>query len=269
MSKIPCSVEILTRNSALTLERCLESVKDFAEIMVLDGNSTDATRTIAQEYGCRIIKQYDTDDPNVAVKDYAEVRNKGLRLATYDWFMFIDSDEFLSSEAVEEIRKIVTASDPPAYVFWQPRKYVLNGKIIHCATTYPNKQIRLFHRAYVEEFIKPIHERIKVKPDSSVGTLKNFEYVPLVTLPELKARWQRYMDTEIKMNAGRSRGKLFALALRNFLLFGLYLLRYLRDLSMCWGRRMPLSFEWTRHKYLLILAYKLVTLKNDIPKALL
>ena len=257
-NKINCTVEILTRNSAATLERCLQSVKDFAETIVLDGNSTDSTLEIAKRYGCRIVRQYDTDEPSVAIKDYSEVRNKGLRLAAYCWFMFIDSDEYLSEEAVEEIRSIVTGPNPKAYIWWQPRKYVLDGKIIECASTYPNQQIRLFHKKWVKEFIKPIHERIEIRSGASISTLENYEYVPLGALAELKIRWKHYIEKEIAMNTGRSHGTLLRLSLRSFLLFGLYFLRYVRNLFACRGARMPLSYEFARHSYLLEQAVRLL-----------
>ena len=106
--KIYCSVEILTLNSEKTLERCLESVKDFAEIIVLDGNSTDNTRDIAARYGAKIYPQYDTDERAVRITNFADIRNKGFRRATCDWFMFIDSDEYLSPELAREIREVVS-----------------------------------------------------------------------------------------------------------------------------------------------------------------
>ena len=56
--KIPCSVGILTLNSGQALRRCLDSLKDFAEIIICDGNSTDNTLEIAREYGAKIVKQY-------------------------------------------------------------------------------------------------------------------------------------------------------------------------------------------------------------------
>lgn len=256
--KIYCSVEILTRNSALTLERCLESVKDFAEIIVLDGNSTDGTLEIARRYGCRIVKQYETEELNILIKDYSEIRNKGLRLATHDWFMYIDSDEYLSPEAVEEIRSIVEDPQPGIFIWWQPRKYVLDGQVIECATTYPNKQIRLFHRQYVGEFIKPIHERIETKPGAAVGTLRGVEYLPLEAPADLEARWGRYIRVERKMADGRPFQKRLRIAWRQLSLFFLYTLRYLRNVFFCRGRKMPLIYEWMRHKYLWKLALLLI-----------
>ena len=258
VKKIPCSVEILTRNSAATLEKCLPSVKDFAEIIILDGNSTDRTLEIARKYGCRTYKQYDTDEPEVRIKDYAEIRNRGLKFASYDWFLYIDSDEYLSEEAVKEIRSIVQSPNPEAFVWWQPRKYVLAGRVVDCATTYPSQQIRFFHRAWVKEFIKPIHERIEVKPGAKVSRLKNFAYVPLGDFTSLKTRWARYFDLEERLFEGVSRKKLLRAAFKQAALFFLYALRYFRGLLFCRGVRMPLRYELARHKYILRLGFVLL-----------
>ena len=245
--KIPCSVEILTRNSERTLERCLESVKDFSEIIVLDGNSTDRTREIAGRYGARIVKQYETDEPLQRIVDFSEVRNKGLWLASFDWFMYIDSDEYLSPDVVGEIRAISVSSNPPAHIWWQPRKYVLKGKIIDCASTYPNIQMRLFHRSWVTGFIKPIHERIEIRSGARIGTLCNVEYVPLESFEELRSRWQRYSEKELDLYRDAGTARIAKAIARNSALFAFYALRYFRGLIFCRGVRMPFSYEWARH----------------------
>lgn len=248
-TKIRCSIEILTRNSEKTLGRCLESVKDFDDIIVLDGNSTDRTREIAARYNARIFKQYETDKPDVPISDYSEVRNKGLHLAKHKWFMYIDSDEYLSRGAVKEIREIVESPNLSARVFWQPRKYVLNGKIIDCATTYPNRQIRLFHLDYVKGFVKPVHEKIKIKPGTRIGTIKSFELVPEGDLEGLRERWRRYMMRELEAVKRAPKTRLLRYAFKHAGLFLLYAYRYFRGLIFCRGNKMPLSYEWTRHSY--------------------
>lgn len=227
----------------------MESVKDLAEIIILDGNSIDKTLEIAQRYGCRIYKQYDTDEPNVAIKDYSEVRNKGLRLASHDWFMFIDSDEYLSPEAVADIRSITTSPAPRVYAFWQPRKYVLDGKVVDCAMTYPNQQIRLFHRGWVKSFIKPVHERIELKEGVQVGIINGFEYVPLESLEHLKARWERYIPLERKIYEGAHTKKLLRLIKHQTRTLVSYTIRFLRNLFFCRGYRLPWSYEWLRIKF--------------------
>ena len=48
---------MLTYNSEKTLRRALESVKDFDDIILCDGDSTDQTHAIAAEYGARVVRQ--------------------------------------------------------------------------------------------------------------------------------------------------------------------------------------------------------------------
>jgi hypothetical protein len=170
----------------------------------------------------------------------------------------------MSKEVVEEILSIIQSPNPEALVWWQPRKYVLVGKIIECATTYPNRQIRFFHREWVKEFIRPIHERIEIKSGAPIGILRNYEYVPLGTEAELAARWQRYIRMEVAGQSTASVARLLRLVLRQKMLFSLYSLRFIRNLFFCRGNKLPLSYEWTRHKYLLILSWLLLkqTIKN-------
>ena len=54
---IKATVGILTFNSEKYLEECLDSVKNFKEIIILDGNSTDKTLLIAKKFKCKIFKQ--------------------------------------------------------------------------------------------------------------------------------------------------------------------------------------------------------------------
>ena len=246
MEKIPCSVEILTRNNEATLARCLESVKDFAEIIILDGNSTDGTRKIAQKFGCRILRQYETDEPLVRIHDFAEVRNKGLNASMYPWFMFIDSDEYLSAEAVSEIRAISADPHPRIRVWWQPRKYVVEGKVIDSAMTYPNRQIRFFHKDAVGEFTKPIHERIKVLSGEVIGTLQKFEYIPMESFGELRKKWRRYIGMEEQWMQHPSRAVVWRHAVRQAKSILLYTWRLKRDTILLRPNRMPLKYEFLR-----------------------
>ena len=88
--KIPATVRILTLNSAKTLRRALESVKDFAEILVFDGNSTDETLEIAKEYGARIEKQYpDRSESNILIHDWPELLNRVVKAASFDWIFYV------------------------------------------------------------------------------------------------------------------------------------------------------------------------------------
>ena len=52
------SVVIITLNEEKNIRRCLESVKDIAdEIVIVDSLSTDQTKNICKEFGARFIEQ--------------------------------------------------------------------------------------------------------------------------------------------------------------------------------------------------------------------
>ena len=52
------SVVVITFNEELNIERCLNSVKNIADdIVIVDSYSTDKTRVIAEKLGARVIVQ--------------------------------------------------------------------------------------------------------------------------------------------------------------------------------------------------------------------
>src|SRR3989344_9448921 len=151
--KILASVGILTLNSAAGLPKTLASVKAFDDIYICDGNSTDGTQEIALSHGARVTKQFDHDIPNSRLDSFGEARTRCFKMAKYDWYVRVDSDEELSLVVVEEIRKIVAESKPKFWLYKMPRKYTHHGKIIDRTITYPNRQIRFFNKKAVNGFI--------------------------------------------------------------------------------------------------------------------
>ncbi|MGH8131284.1 MAG: glycosyltransferase, partial [Steroidobacteraceae bacterium] len=82
---------MLTRDCAATLDRCLSSLADFAEVLVYDNGSTDTTVEIAARYpNVRIVKGY--------FDGFGPTRNRVDALARHDWILKMDSDEWLSTE---------------------------------------------------------------------------------------------------------------------------------------------------------------------------
>ncbi|TSC59215.1 MAG: family 2 glycosyl transferase [Candidatus Peregrinibacteria bacterium Greene0416_19] len=242
---LPLSVHVLTLNSGRTLARALESVKGAAEILVVDGGSTDDTLDIAKRHGARIIPQNDRME---GVTDFARIRNITLEAATQPWIFILDSDEYASPELFAEITNIASSTEPVAFLV--PRKYVLNGTVIEHASTYPNERIYFFHRDAVIGWIKPVHERVRVKSGIPITRLKNPCLAPLPPLREWKEKNERY----VRIEAGASRGqgwlhwfKRILHTLRSRLIaairiFFIWLLPHQ-------GKRLPLAYEWARFAY--------------------
>lgn len=196
---IPCTVGILTHNSGKTLARTLESVRDFADVVVLDGNSTDDTRDIAKRFGARVEAQ-DTQFINGEgrIVDFSGVRNQQLSLARFPWFLFVDSDEYLSNEVVSEVAQVVSEGvAAKEKVFRMPRKYVVDGTIIERSAMYPNYQTRFFFIPAVEGFVKPVHEKLRIRAGEQLGTLRHPTYVPFESEEEILTKWKRYAEQQI------------------------------------------------------------------------
>jgi glycosyltransferase involved in cell wall biosynthesis len=94
------SVTIITKNEADRIERCILSIRDLADdIVVIDSGSTDGTQELCQSLGARIVfNQWTGFGPQ---KRFAE------NSAYYDWILNLDADEWLTKEAAEEIKALL------------------------------------------------------------------------------------------------------------------------------------------------------------------
>ncbi|MCY0903026.1 MAG: glycosyltransferase family 2 protein [Firmicutes bacterium] len=104
MGERPCEMNpgisacLIARNEATHLERCLLSIRETVDEMVLvDTGSIDHTIAIARKFGARVIEMPWSDDFSVA-------RNAGLRKAQHEVLFIIDADE----ELVTPLRPAVT-----------------------------------------------------------------------------------------------------------------------------------------------------------------
>lgn len=244
--KIQATVAILTHNSGKTLGRALESVRDFDDIIVCDGYSSDETREIALKYGARVIDQDARfHDSSGRIIDYAGVRNQTLDAARHNAFFFLDSDEYIDAELCAAVRHAVEEKSNGA--FWVSRKYVRGGHVIEHATTYPNRQVRMFFRSSAERFIKRVHERIELREGVVPETLDGTLMVPFdMTIEELREKWRYQAEVEV-LRIGSMTPLQYLGALMSYAKVSLlYLMRHIRILTTG-GTRMPLAFEMERH----------------------
>ena len=233
MQKISCSAAILTLNNAGTLGRCLESIKDFTEIILLDGNSTDKTQEIGRTYGAKIYQQQETNEPNIRITDFTAMRLKSLALTTQPWMFWIDSDEYVSEELHQEIQRIT--ADPnsdPMTCYLIPRKAVVDGRVIEHAFFYPDQYVRLFSRKSGVTFKpgKRVHEKVLVPDGVRVVTLTGCTYAPWPSNRELMAKDRHYLELiAADLNgAGKNRMALLRVAAINLLKAGYIVLKIVR-----------------------------------------
>jgi glycosyltransferase involved in cell wall biosynthesis len=101
------SVIIPTKNSEVTVEKCLKSIKNQTypniEIIVVDNFSRDNTKKIAEDSGATLIEI----DARVS-----EARNIGIERARGKFILSVDSDMELDSSVIDEcVKKIGEGND--------------------------------------------------------------------------------------------------------------------------------------------------------------
>lgn len=134
MQKI--SVAIITLNEERDIGRCLESVKDIAdEIVVVDSFSTDNTESICQQYGARFIKH--------SFDGYIEQKNFALSQTSFKHVLSLDADEALSEELKASILEVKTNFAADGYSMNRLTNYI--GTWIHHCGWYPDTKLRLFN----------------------------------------------------------------------------------------------------------------------------
>ena len=134
---IQLSAVIITFNEERNIGRCLESVKEIAdEIIVVDSYSTDKTVDICKAYGAKVIQHI--------FEGHIQQKNYALEQTSYCFALSLDADEALS----DELRKAIVSVKTD----WNCDGYEMNRLTNYCDAWirhggwYPDRKIRLFDK---------------------------------------------------------------------------------------------------------------------------
>lgn len=144
------SVTVLTRNSQKYLRPLLDSLENFAEVLIYDTGSTDDTLAIAADYA------------NVRVEigafeGFGVTHNRASSLAKHDWILSIDSDEIVSEKMAQAVSALKL--DPQCVYSFQRHNF-FNGRWIKWCGWYPDYQIRLYNRSKTRFTDAAVHEAV-------------------------------------------------------------------------------------------------------------
>jgi len=184
------SVVVNTRNEEKNIARCLKSVKNFAdEIIVVDMHSEDRTVEISKTFGAKVFQHEYTR--------YVEpARNFALSKAVGDWVLLIDADEELPS-SLAGILGNITGKENVDFVEI-PRKNIIFGKWIEHSRWWPDYLIRFFRKGKVN-----FSDKIHVPPVASGAGIKLEEkeekaiiHHHLQSVSQFMERINRYSDIQ-------------------------------------------------------------------------
>ena len=178
------SVTILTKNSQKYLVQCLDALKKFDEVLILDNGSDDETLKIASSYANVMILEH----PFIG---FGPMKNLAAGKARNDWIFSVDSDEVASGELIEWIRKLDYTLINRVYTIDRINHY--NGRPIRCCGWYPDTVLRLFNRTHTSFNDAMVHESLIMKSGTQKielsGELKHY---PFDDVASLINKMQRY-----------------------------------------------------------------------------
>ncbi len=159
----PLSVAIVTLNEEKNISRCLDSVKDVAdEIVIVDSFSTDRTGEIALQFGAKFIEH--------SFEGYIQQKNRALQQTTHDYALLLDADEALSTELKNSILK-EKENNFPADAYRMNRCTNYCGKFIRHGLWYPDRKVRLIKKSVGKWGGVNPHDKIELQTGTKASQL--------------------------------------------------------------------------------------------------
>ena len=153
---------IITFNEEANIGDAIGSVSWADEILVVDSESTDRTKEIAEGMGARVISK--------PWPGFSAQKQFAVDQAQHDMIFSLDADERVSPALADEIRKLL-AGAPSADGYRIPRLSFYMGKAIRHGGWYPDHQLRLFDRRKGRWKNLLIHESFAMDKGARVKTL--------------------------------------------------------------------------------------------------
>jgi glycosyltransferase involved in cell wall biosynthesis len=136
--KLPVTVIVPVRNEARNLPRCLDSLAEVSEVIVVDSQSTDATVEIARAHKAEVVQfHYQGGWPK---KRQWAMDNLSI---THDWILLLDADEVMTPELTAEIQMAIQNPEIQGY-YLALRIFFLDRVLRHGGATF--WKLSLFRR---------------------------------------------------------------------------------------------------------------------------
>lgn len=174
---VTIGASLIVKNEEVMLSQCLESLKGFDEIVIVDTGSTDKTIEIAKKYTDKVYTDFTWCD------SFCKARNHALSKNTADWIYMLDADEHLISP-VEKVREWAEKGEKNGWLtidvqvehgerdrFYFPRLFKRDPSVYWCGDIHNHLSLRQFNVSDIRHHYdySPAH---KNDPDRALRILK-------------------------------------------------------------------------------------------------
>lgn len=180
------SAAIITRDAAATITDTLDSLREFAEVLVYDNGSADDTLAIVQRY----------DNTRITTGEFfgfGPTFNKAADLATHDWVFTIDADESISPELLASIAKVDLSDVEQAYAV-DRQNYVMGQHVRHAGWG-GDWLVRLYHRRHFRHNEEMAHPKVRPVGGGRIARLEGpMRHDAVAGIGEFLQKTDRYSE---------------------------------------------------------------------------
>ncbi len=139
------SAIILTLNESQHIRRCIESIREVCEdIVVVDCFSTDDTVEIAKSLGARV---YQNKWVNYATQFNYGVHDCDI---SSEWIWRVDADEYITPELASEVKSVIPTLSDEVTGIYVPKQIEFMGRILCHGGWNSVPHLKIFRRGHGE-----------------------------------------------------------------------------------------------------------------------
>lgn len=156
------TVVVLTRNEELCIADCLESIKGFAdEILVVDDGSEDRTVELAKKMGAKVLTH--------KLVSFSDKRNFAMDNSSGNWVLYLDADERATDAFKNEVREVLNGfkeEDGVGGYFIRRNNFYYGQE-----WNFIDKMHRLFYKKKFKKWKGEVHETAEI--DGRFGEIES------------------------------------------------------------------------------------------------
>ncbi|MFW0696866.1 glycosyltransferase family 2 protein [Aliarcobacter butzleri] len=187
------SAVVLAKNNQKTIEKTLNALVEFDDVVVYDNGSTDDTIEIVKKFSNVNLIEGE-------FKGFGWTKNKAASFAKNDWILVVDSDEVIDKELLKELKEKIL--DNNCVYKLNFKAFYKDIQIKHCG--WNNQKIkRLYNKSVTSYNSNDVHEDI-ITDNLKIEILRgNVEHYSYQTISEFVIKADRYSSLFAQNNVGK------------------------------------------------------------------
>lgn len=184
---------VLTRNEEVHIRRCLRSAQRVCDVVhVIDSNSADRTREIAEEEGAVV--------HTGEFSSFAQKLNWASDTIdfTTPWVMRIDADEVLSDNLVKRLPTFLAQQSAAISGVFVRRRLWFMGQPMRFGGVYPRHSMRLWRPRMARCEIRALDEHMLLCEGASATIEADIDDIPLTELAVWITKHNEYSTLEAR-----------------------------------------------------------------------